>query len=308
MVHSHKIRIVGRANMNGLIVHETPPSNLRTMVVAFAGWPDAAEAATRAVRYMVRKLPTKKIVEIDPENYYDFTVTRPQTRMNRKQERILKWPCNEFYSYVPESNPENGVLLYVGTEPNLKWRTFSEAVLQVADMAGVELVISLGALLDAVPHTRDVRITGRASSKELTKKAQWLGIRNSGYQGPTGIHSAFADACLTREIPHANIWGHCPHYVQTSPNPIASYALLERLRVLVDIDLDMSELQLAGEAFREEVSKAIAAQPDVRSYVAKLESQYDEARTEKDEMPTGSDMVDEIEEFLRSQSGGQEAP
>lgn len=294
--------------MNGLIVHETPASNLRTMIVAFAGWPDAAEAATRAVRYMVRKLPTKKIVEIDPENYYDFTVTRPQTRMNRKQERILKWPCNEFYSYVPEADPENGILLYVGTEPNLKWRTFSEAVLQVADMAGVELVVSLGALLDAVPHTRDVRITGRASSKELTKKAQWLGIRNSGYQGPTGIHSAFADACLKRALPHANIWGHCPHYVQTSPNPIASYALLERLKVLVDIDLDMSELQLAGEAFKEEVSKAIANQPDVKSYVAKLESQYDAARTEGEVLPTGSDMVDEIEEFLRSQSGEHESP
>ena len=204
--------------MNGLIVHEAPTSKLKTMVVAFAGWPDAAEAATRAIRYMVRKLPTTKIVEIDPEDYYDFTVNRPQTRVNRQKERIIRWPCNEFYSYIPEEDPENGLLLYVGTEPNLKWRTFSDTVLQVADMAQVELIVSLGALLDAVPHTREVRITGRASSKELRKKAQWLGIQNSGYQGPTGIHSAFSDACSNRELPHANIWSHCPHYVQTSPN------------------------------------------------------------------------------------------
>ncbi len=294
--------------MNGLIVHEAPNSKLKTMVVAFAGWPDAAEAATRAIRYMVRKLPTTKIVEIDPEDYYDFTVNRPQTRVNRQKERIIRWPCNEFYSYVPEDDPENGLLLYVGTEPNLKWRTFSDAVLQVADMAQVELIVSLGALLDAVPHTREVRITGRASSKELRKKAQWLGIQNSGYQGPTGIHSAFSDACSKRELPHANIWSHCPHYVQTSPNPIASYALLERLKNLVQVDIDMSELGLAGEAFQEEVSKAIAKQPDVKSYVSRLETQYDESVTASEEMPTGRDMVNEIEEFLRSQTGGPENP
>jgi len=127
--------------MNGLIVHEAPTSKLKTMVVAFAGWPDAAEAATRAIRYMVRKLPTTKIVEIDPEDYYDFTVNRPQTRVNRQKERIIRWPCNEFYSYIPEEDPENGLLLYVGTEPNLKWRTFSDTVLQVADMAQVELIV-----------------------------------------------------------------------------------------------------------------------------------------------------------------------
>ena len=292
--------------MNGLIVHEAPTTKLKTMVVAFAGWPDAAEAATRAIRYMVRKLPTTKIVEIDPEEYYDFTVNRPQTRVNRQKERTIRWPCNEFYSYIPENDPENGLLLYVGTEPNLKWRTFSDAVLQVADMAQVELIVSLGALLDAVPHTREVRITGRASSQELRKKAQWLGIQNSGYQGPTGIHSAFSDACSKRELPHANIWSHCPHYVQTTPNPIASYALLERLKNLVKLDLDMSELGLAGEAFQEEVSKAIAKQPDVKSYVSRLETQYDESITASEEMPTRSDMVYEIEEFLRSQTGGPE--
>ena len=252
-------------------------------------------------------MPTQKIKEIDPESYYDFTVNRPQTRINRRKERIIKWPCNEFYSYIPEDNPENAVLFYVGTEPNLKWKTFSNTVLEVADKVGVDLVVSLGALLDAVPHTREVRITGRASNKEHSKKAQWLGIKNSGYQGPTGIHSAFADECNKREIPHANIWGHCPHYVQTTPNPVASYALLERLKSLVDIDIDMSELELAGQAFQEEVTKAISNQPEVKSYVTKLEHQYDESAREPDDMPTGTDMVHEIEEFLRSQSSGPES-
>ena len=273
------------------------------MVVAFAGWPDAAEATTRAIRYMVRKLPTNKLAEIDPEEYYDFTVNRPHIRLNRKRERIIKWPTNEFYTYIPENDPENGILMYVGTEPNLKWRTFSETVLKVADMVGVELVVTLGALLDAVPHTRKMKVTGKASNKELIGKSNWLGINDTGYQGPTGIHSPFIEGCNNRKLPHVNIWSHCPHYVQTTPNPIASYALLENLKNIIPIDLDMNELFLAGEAFQQEVTRAINKQPDVKSYVSKLESQYDKEHKVTSEMPNGKDMVEEIEEFLRSQTG-----
>ena len=288
--------------MSGLIKLEDSKTKLPTMVVAFAGWPDAAEAATRAVRYMVRKLTGTKIAEIDPEEYYDFTVNRPQTRMNRKKERILKWPSNEFYQFIPEDDPDNNLLLYVGTEPNLKWRTFSNTVLNVAQEHQVELIISLGSLLDAVPHTRDIRISGRASNKELNKKARWLGIKSSGYQGPTGIHTIFSEECNKLGIPHANIWSHCPHYVQTSPNPLASYALIERLKSLVDVNIDMRELSIASEIFQEEISTAISKQPDVKSYVSKLEAKYDENVISIPDMPTGTDMVKEIEDFLRSQS------
>ena len=289
--------------MNGLIIHNEDKVKLSTMVVAFAGWPDAAEAATRAIRYMVRKLPTNKLAEIDPEEYYDFTVNRPHIRLNRKRERIIKWPTNEFYTYIPENDPENGILMYVGTEPNLKWRTFSETVLKVADMVGVELVVTLGALLDAVPHTRKMKVTGKASNKELIGKSNLLGINDTGYQGPTGIHSPFIEGCNNRKLPHVNIWSHCPHYVQTTPNPIASYALLENLNNIIPIDLDMNELFLAGEAFQQEVTRAINKQPDVQSYVSKLESQYDKEHKVTSEMPNGKDMVEEIEEFLRSQTG-----
>ena len=289
--------------MNGLIIHNEDKVKLSTMVVAFAGWPDAAEAATRAIRYMVRKLPTNKLAEIDPEEYYDFTVNRPHIRLNKKRERIIKWPTNEFYTYIPKNDPKNGILLYVGTEPNLKWRTFSETVLKVADMVGVELVVTLGALLDAVPHTRKMKVTGKASNKELIRKSNWLGINDTGYQGPTGIHSPFVEGCNNRKLPHVNIWSHCPHYVQTTPNPIASYALLENLKNIIPIDLDMNELFLAGEAFQQEVTRAINKQPDVKSYVSKLESQYDKENKVTSEMPNGKDMVEEIEEFLRSQTG-----
>ena len=117
--------------MDGVILHKKLHSKHSTMIVAFAGWPDAAEAATRAVRYLIRKLPAQKVAEIDCEDYYDFTLTRPQSRMNRNKERIIKWPTNEFFSYVPENDPDNGILLYVGTEPNLKWIIFSKDFMDV---------------------------------------------------------------------------------------------------------------------------------------------------------------------------------
>ena len=291
--------------MDGLIVHETPEQKFPTMIVAFAGWPDAAEAATRAVRYLVRKLPAKKFAEIDPEEFYDFTIVRPQTRVNRRGERTIRWPTNNFYYYESEEH-SHGVILFVGTEPNLRWRAYSNILTTVAAQYGVELVISLGALLDAVPHTREPRVTGRASLPELTQKAEWMGIRNSGYQGPTGIHTAFMDACDKSELPHASIWGHSPHYVTTSPNPKVSYALLTRLRSLIDFKTDLEELRLAGEAFESEVSKSIAKEPDVSSYVQRLEQRYDEANSPSGDIPSPDTMVKELEEFLKSQRSRQE--
>ena len=293
--------------MDGLIVHDDPKVKTPTMIVAFAGWPDAAEAATRATRYLVRKLPAKKFAEIDPEEFYDFTVVRPQTRVNRKGERRIKWPTNDFYYFAPEQE-SRGMILYVGTEPNLRWRAFSNIITSVAEQHGVELVISLGALLDAVPHTREPKITGRASSPLLTSKVEWLGIRNSGYQGPTGIHTAFLDACDRKNLAQASIWGHCPHYVTTSPNPKVSHALLVRLRSLVDFDADLGELQLAGEAFESEVTKSISREQDVSAYVKKLEQRHDSATEDKGDIPSAGDMVEELEEFLRrSQSSGPES-
>ncbi|MCH8062070.1 MAG: PAC2 family protein [Chloroflexi bacterium] len=286
--------------MDGLIEHEKLENTFPTMIVAFAGWPDAAEAATRAIRYLVRKLPAKKFAEIDPEDFYDFTTVRPQTRVNRKGERTMRWPRNDLYYFESEEESRR-VILFVGTEPNLKWRAYSNILTTTAHDHGVKLIISLGALLDAVPHTRDPRITGRASSDELTQKAEWLGIRNSGYQGPTGIHTAFMDACTKLNIPHASIWGHCPHYVQTSPDPKVSHALLTRLRSLIDVDVDLDELRLAADAYQTEVDKIISKQPDVTSYVSRLEQRYDAANATSDEIPSPDTMVRELEDFLRSQ-------
>ncbi len=283
-----------------LIIHEMPPARLPTMIVAFAGWPDAAEAATRAVRYMVCKLGATKFAEIDPEEFFDFTVVRPETTLNSRAERTIRWPANDFYYFAPESESK-GLLLFNGTEPNLRWRGFSGLVTGVAERCGVEMVVSLGALLDAVPHTREPKVTGRANSSELTHKAEWLGIRNSGYQGPTGIHTAFMDSCEKSGLPYASIWGHSPHYVNTSPNPAVSHTLLSKLQSLVDFDADLEELRLAGEAFESDVTKAIAEDTDIVAYVERLEQRHDEAVEPAGDIPSSDDMVAELEQFLRSQ-------
>ena len=289
--------------MDGLIEHESPGLRLPTMIAAFAGWPDAAEAATRAIRYLVRKLPARKFAEIDPEEFYDFTVTRPHTRVNRRGQRVIRWPRNDFYLYADDDESKS-LLLFIGTEPNLRWRAYSSIIADVAVRSQVELVVSLGALLDAVPHTREPRVSGRASSTALTDKVKWLGIQNSGYQGPTGIHTAFTDACDKHGLDQASIWGHSPHYVQTSPNPRVSHALLTKLNNLVDFAVDLNELDLAGQAFEEDVSNAIVKQSDVSAYVSKLERRYDAShRPDDEEIPDPDDMVRELEEFLRSQRG-----
>lgn len=286
--------------MEGLIVHKTPDQTFPTMLVAFAGWPDAAESATRALRYMVRKLPASKFAEIDSEDFFDFTMVRPQTRMNRKGERTIRWPTNNFYAYTSGDESKN-LIIFVGTEPNLKWRTYSNILTGVAKQYGVKLVVSLGALLDAVPHTREPKITGRASSDELNQKAAWMGIKNSGYQGPTGIHSAFMDVCTKSGLPYASIWGHSPHYVNTSPNPKVSLALLEKLRSLVDFEIDFKELRISGDTYIKEVTKTISSQSDVSAYVARLERRHDDATVPEEEMPSPESMVAELEQFLRSQ-------
>lgn len=285
---------------NALIFHEMPKARLKTMVVAFGGWPDAAEAATKSVDYLTAKLPATKFAEIDPEEFYDFTLERPQIKMNPDGDRFLRWPSNNFYYFSP-SNDSNGLLLFNGTEPNFRWKAFSRLMVTVAERFGVELVVSLGALLDAVPHTRSTKVTGRADSKELAQKVEWLGVQNSGYEGPTGIHTAFIDACEDKGFAHASIWGHSPHYVNTSPNPSVSHAILTKLQNLVDFEVDLQELQLEAKAFREEVTKAISKDTDILSYVNRLEELHDEILDEVSDIPSPNDMVEELEQFLRSQ-------
>ncbi len=270
------------------------------MVAAFAGWPDAHEGASYAVRYLIRELKAERIAEIDPEVYYDFTQVRPVTRMNEQGERSITWPTNEFYYRASDETLSKDLVFFVGIEPNLRWRSFTSALMHVIQECGVKMVISLGALLDAVPHTREVKVTGSSPDRKLRRG---LGLRGSTYQGPTGITSALMEACQRAEIPFASIWGHSPHYLQVVQNPKVSYALLTRLNEILGTDFELDNLRSSGATFEKELQDVMAQNTDLNSYINRLEQDYDSSFSVQtpQEMPSPEAIVQELEEFLRQQ-------
>ena len=285
--------------MQHLTFHDTPAKNLDHMVVVFSGWADAAEGATSAVKFLQRKLQSKKFADIDPEEFYDFSQTRPHSSRTRDGKRRIHWPANEF-SYLTYNNSDSGIMVFNGVEPNLKWRTFSRTIAEVAKQHGVKTVIHIGALLDAVPHTRPVKLSGTASEPRLNEFLESQGIRSSNYQGPTGISSAVMDACLKEGMEYTSIWGHTSHYLQAAPNHRVGHTLLQILVKLLDLPLDLSELYAAAGLFNEEVEKAVAKDDQISSYVTKLEGQYDEA-VAAIEIPDPAELVKDLEQFLRGE-------
>ena len=222
--------------MEYLTTHEEPTVRPSYLITAFKGWPDAGEGASSAIRYLLRKLPARKFAEMDSEEFYDFTQVRPQTSITREGVRVVKWPANElFYWAGPESSnePSESLMFFLGVEPNLKWRTFSRAILDAAESRGVKTVVHVGSLLDAVPHTRAIRITGSSNRGDLKKTLERHNINSSNYQGPTGITSAMMEACTARGINFGTIWGHTPHYLQAAPNHRVGYTLVSNLSRLL---------------------------------------------------------------------------
>jgi hypothetical protein len=293
--------------MDGLIVHERPRHRARFLVAAFAGWPDAAQSSTNAVKFLGRLTGARAFAEIDPEPYYVLTDVRPYTSVDTAGRRNMSWPQNEFSYSDPERRDPN-LLLFAGTEPNLRWRSYTDILLSEAGRLGVEAIVTLGALMDAVPHSRETRITGVATTGQYLDTISSLGILESGYEGPAGIHTALMDACQKKDIPYVSLWAHSPHYVTTSPNPKATYNLLSALRDVLDptmlMDDELSELRDAGVVWEREVERAIVAEDDIVQYVKMLERRYDsEVPSERREghIPSSDVMVAELEEFLRAQ-------
>ncbi len=284
-----------------LIVHETPPTQLDSMLVAYAGWPDAAESATNTIKYLLRKLKAAKFAEIDPEEFFVFTQERPRSSRTRDGRRRIHWPANEFYYWPGRGDADSkGLMFLLGVEPNLRWRTFSNIVADLAKHSGVKTVIHVGALLDAVPHTRPVRLTGSSTQPNLQKALDSASVTQSNYQGPTGISTAVMDACVRKGLAYASLWGNTPHYLQAAPNYRISYNLAKNLVSLLDLPFDLGELAAAADTFDAEVVKAVEQDEQLREYIKKLEDRYDEKVASSD-MPDPADVVRELELFLRSQ-------
>ena len=295
------------------------PDDLRDplMLFSFAGWADAAESATHALRYLVRHLNGTKFAEIDPEEFYNFTRVRPRTKFDEAGERYIEWPANEFFAIRREQS-ERDIVIFVGVEPSMRWRTFCESMVELLRELRVSEVVQVGALLDAVPHTRDIRVTGTATSPELQSMLRGIEVRRSRYTGPTGISGVLTDALRRSNVPTVSLWGHAPHYLQVSPNPKVSLKLVEGIEKLMDFEVDVEALRSQGLNFEKRVEQALAGESEVVAYVQRLEEQWDAnvgsgSHSDRDsetvdEMPDPDQAVRGIEEFLKQEREQDSAP
>ena len=287
----------------------TPPANLSTLVMAFGGWIDAGRAATGALRHLVRDLPAEPLARIDPEEFFVLTLERPEVRLREDGERDIHWPRSEFFAWHPEGGGD-GLLLFCGPEPHQKWRTYTNALLDVAERCGVKRIVSLGALLAGAPHTRPVRVTARCTDPSARALLEAWGIyRIPTYEGPTGISSIVLDAAGRRGIQHIGFMGQAPHYLQDAENPAAIQALVSYVSRLLNLTPDMSHFSEAIEDFRSQCDRAVARDRATREHVRQLEQQYDaEAGAEQQPLPDGEldsgKLMEELEEFLRKQREG----
>lgn len=307
--------------MEHLRILEKPQLRHPIFLGAFIGWADAQEAASGAVRYFRRHLTATKFAELDPEEFYDFTLVRPFVYNDREGNRQIRWPRNDFFYWRNPDGPQD-LILFIGTQPNLKWRTYTQALLSAVQDLDLDLVVNLGTLLDALPHTREPVINGSVSREELKPRLQGLQLRHfNQYEGPAGITSAWMETCVKAGLSYASIWGHAPHYVQQSPNWKVARALVAQVNHLFQIPADLDELDKHGQVFETEVTRTIAANVEASAYVKRLERQYDEAMGAKQQeqpeapelqgsegLPTAQTMVEELEKFLRRDLPGQQPP
>ncbi|HYI44267.1 MAG TPA: PAC2 family protein [Actinomycetota bacterium] len=269
--------------------------NRPVLVAAFRGWNDAGDAASFAATHLGRVWAAEPIASIDPEEFYDFQDVRPTVELVDGVTRKISWPTNEF-SAARLPTGHRDVILLVGTEPNMRWRTFASLVVELAQKHHVEFVVTLGALLADVPHSRPVPITGTAVSDELIQR---LGLHRSRYEGPTGIVGVLHDAFSKAGIDSASLWAAVPHYLAVSPNPKAALALVDKATDLIGVPVDISDLERATAAYESRVADMVAGDDDVGAYVRMLEERTDEEETETAELPSGDALAAELEKFLR---------
>ena len=286
--------------MNEYINLERRPELERPILIAgFTGWNDAAEAASLAVSTIGEELGAQRFGSFNGEEFFDYQATRPQIRLVEGVTRTIEWPENDFSATNPSVAALGGrsAVLLSGPEPNFRWRTFSQGVVDLARELDVRLVVTLGALLADVPHSRPVAVTANAQDPSLVEN---LGLSASRYEGPTGITGLLHRYCADKGLPAVSFWASVPHYLPSVPSAPAALALLHNLSSLLGASFDTSHLKRTSEDYQRQVSAAVAQDSDLTSYVTTLEERYD-AQVEGGErnLPSGEDLAQELERFLR---------
>src|ERR1700694_695679 len=261
--------------MDNVEFDREPPDNLTTLVIAFGGWIDAGRAATGALRHLLRDLRAAPLARINAEEVFMFTQERPEVRLRTDGGRDIHWPRSEVSAWHPGDGGD-GLLLFWGPEPHLRWQTYAKAFLDVAERCGVKRIVSLGALLAGAPHTRPVRVTARCTDPAAKSLLEAWGIyRPPTYEGPTGISTVVLDAAERRAMQHVGFMGQAPHYLQDSENPAAIQALVTYVARLLHLSPDMSHFDEAIKDFRTQCDRAVAKDRATREHVKQLEQEYD---------------------------------
>ncbi len=292
--------------MSDVIWRERPNLRAPVMVCAFRGWNDAGEAATAALSYIRGSFEAREVAAIDPEDFYDFTAVRPSVKIVEGTMREIEWPENSF-SAAPVPGAECDLVMLQGVEPSLRWRRFTEDVVTTARDLGVRMVITLGALLADVPHSRPVAITGITSDEGLVER---LGFEPPRYEGPTGIVGILQQVCAEAGLPAVSLWASVPHYVAASPNPKVALALVRAFEGTAGLAVDGAELESAAEDYERQVTAAVASDPEVKAFVERLETQMDEETAEnppdEGQLPSADTIASDFQRFLRQR--GPEGP
>jgi proteasome assembly chaperone (PAC2) family protein len=267
------------------------------MVCAFEGWNDAGEAASAAVSFLSSALGSQRFAQIDAEDFYDFQATRPRIQFTASKAREIIWPSVQISEARVPRAPRDLVLVQ-GVEPSMRWRSFSALIVDLAEALGVQMVVTLGALLADVPHTRPVTMTGLASDPALIER---LGLQGTNYEGPTGIVGVLHATCAQAGLPSASLWASVPHYVAAAPNPKAALALVRKLESLVGVSVDASDLEQSASDYERQVGLAVQSDPEVQAFVEKLErdTETEQENLSPDEIPSGDLIARDFQRFLR---------
>jgi len=292
------------------------------LIAAFAGWNDAASAATWAARFLINQWAARPFAEIDPDIFFDFTSTRPQVRVSSGTIRKITWPTNKFYSAraASDGTTPRDIIIWLGQEPHLRWRVFNREALELAQRCHVEEIVLIGSLVAEVPHTKPIHVTGTSNQSAMLRRFKTHDVGRANYNGSTGILTALHEAARNEGYHVTSLWGVTPHYVSATPNLPVAEALLRRLDSLYELNLQLSDLTYLAQRFTSRVSALVADDPDLLAYVQTLEQSEDEAPPIEREisfdasgahrvpreggLPTAEQAIEGAEELLRRYRDG----
>ena len=279
---------------------EQPQLRRPVLVTAFEGWNDAGDAASGAARWLADHHDAELVATIEAEEFFDFTATRPLVETTSDGSREIIWPDTELWAATTDGPSD--LLILIGHEPHLRWRTYCRNVLEMAETLGSSLVLTLGALLTDTPHTRPTTVSGTADDPTLVAD---LGLTRSGYEGPTGIVGVLHGACRSAGHPSASLWAAVPTYVSGAPSPKATLALVERAASVIGAPMVTTDLEIAASDYERQIDELVEADPDTAAYIASLEEAADEDTFDRAvggeplAAERAADLVAEVERFLR---------